>query len=146
MAPGTVNFDAPDLAAQIEQLSRYELDHLPFGVILLNGEGVVLFYSATEAQQSGYGKIPIGQNLFEISSCMASDDFRGRIMRAMEEGPVDLEFGWKQGRPRSLDEYRTRFPTLFQDREAVADRRQLDRLDRHRLPPLAGGRGRRRRR
>ena len=94
MAPGTVNFDAPDLAAQIEQLSRYELDHLPFGVILLNGEGVVLFYSATEAQQSGYGKIPIGQNLFEISSCMASDDFRGRIMRAMEEGPVDLEFGW----------------------------------------------------
>src|SRR5438270_355772 len=83
MAPGTVNFDAPDLAAQIEQLSRYELDHLPFGVILLNGEGVVLFYSATEAQQSGYGKIPIGQNLFEISSCMASDDFRGRIMRAM---------------------------------------------------------------
>jgi photoactive yellow protein len=94
MAPETVNFDAPDLAAQIEQLSRYELDHLPFGVILLNGEGVVLFYSATEAQQSGYGKIPIGQNLFEISSCMASDDFRGRIMRAMEEGPVDLEFGW----------------------------------------------------
>ncbi len=94
MAPETVNFDAPDLAAQIEQLSRYELDHLPFGVILLNREGVVLFYSATEAQQSGYGKIPIGQNLFEISSCMASDDFRGRIMRAMEEGPVDLEFGW----------------------------------------------------
>jgi photoactive yellow protein len=94
MAPETVNFDAPNLAAQIEQLSRYELDHLPFGVILLNREGVVLFYSATEAQQSGYGKIPIGQNLFEISSCMASDDFRGRIMRAMEEGPVDLEFGW----------------------------------------------------
>jgi len=94
MAPETVNFEAPDLAAQIEQLSRYELDHLPFGVILLNGEGVVLFYSATEAQQSGYGKIPIGQNLFEISSCLASDDFRGRIMRAMEEGPVDLEFGW----------------------------------------------------
>ncbi len=94
MAPETVNFDAPNLAAQIEQLSRYELDHLPFGVILLNREGVVLFYSATEAQQSGYGKIPIGQNLFEISSCMASDDFRGRIMRAMEEGPIDLEFGW----------------------------------------------------
>ena len=94
MAPETVNFDAPNLAAQIEQLSRHELDHLPFGVILLNREGIVLFYSATEAQQSGYGKIPIGQNLFELSSCMGSDDFRGRIMRAMEEGPVDLEFGW----------------------------------------------------
>ncbi len=94
MAPEIVNFDASNLAAQIEQLSRYELDHLPFGVILLNREGVVLFYSATEAQQSGYGKIPIGQNLFELSSRMASDDFKGRITRAMEEGPVDLEFGW----------------------------------------------------
>jgi photoactive yellow protein len=94
MPPETVNFDAPDLAAQVEQLSRNELDHLPFGVILLNREGVVLFYSQTEAHQSGYGKIPIGQNLFEISSCMAGDDFRGRIVRAMEAGPVDLEFGW----------------------------------------------------
>ena len=25
---------------------------------------------------------------------MASNDFRGRIKRAMDEGPVDLEFGW----------------------------------------------------
>lgn len=56
--------------------------------------GKVLFYSATEARLSGYGAIPIGQNLFEISSCLGSDDFRGRLTRAMEAGPVDLEFGW----------------------------------------------------
>jgi hypothetical protein len=54
----------------------------------------VQFYSETEARQSGYGAIPIGQNLFKISSCLGSDDFRGRITRAMEEGPLDLEFGW----------------------------------------------------
>jgi photoactive yellow protein len=92
--PETVNFDAPNLAAEIEQLSQYELDHLPFGVILLDREGIVLFYSKTEAQQSGFGKIPTGQNLYALSSCMASDDFQGRITRAMEKGPVDLEFGW----------------------------------------------------
>ena len=25
---------------------------------------------------------------------MGSDNFRGRVTRAMEQGPVDLEFGW----------------------------------------------------
>jgi hypothetical protein len=67
---------------------------LSFGVILLEREGTVLLYSATEARQSGYGALPLGQNFLAQSRCMAGDDFRGRIMRALEAGPVDLEFGW----------------------------------------------------
>jgi photoactive yellow protein len=94
MHPHAVQFDAGNLTEQIEQLSQDELDHLPFGVILLDRDGTVMFYSETEAQMSGYGKIPIGQNLFAISPCMASDDFRGRIERAMGDGRVNLEFGW----------------------------------------------------
>ena len=90
----SIRFDAGDLVQQIEQLSQYELDDLPFGVILLDREGTVMFYSKTEAEKSGYGKFPIGENLFEISPCMASTDFRGRIKCAMDEGPFDLEFGW----------------------------------------------------
>lgn len=95
MPPKAVDFDAPNLAAEIEQLTLNEVDRLPFGVILLDREGTVLFYSETEARLSGYNKIPTGENLFEISRCMAGDDFQGRILRAIEEGPVDLEFGWK---------------------------------------------------
>jgi photoactive yellow protein len=91
MASASIDFDAPDLAARVEQTSQFELDHLPFGVILLDRKGVVLFSCQTEARQSGYNDLPIGKNLFEISSSLASDDFRGRIFRAMEEGPVDLE-------------------------------------------------------
>ena len=92
--PSGIDFDAPDLAARIEKLSQYDLDRLPFGVILIDGEGIVQFYSETEARESGYGALPLGQNLFEISTCMASDDFRGRIARAREQGPVDIEFAW----------------------------------------------------
>ena len=94
MATAAIDFNASDLAARIEQSSQYDLDQLPFGVILLDREGKVLFYNATEARLSGYGESPVGQNLFEISSCLGSNDFRGRLMRAMEEGPLDLEFGW----------------------------------------------------
>jgi photoactive yellow protein len=94
MTAAPIDFNAPDLAADIERLSQYELDNLAFGVILLDRDGVVLFYSATEARLSGYGSVPLGQNLFEISPCMSGDDFHGRLRRAVEEGPVDLEFGW----------------------------------------------------
>jgi photoactive yellow protein len=89
-----IDFNAPNLGTRIETLNQYEIDQLPFGVILLNREGIVLYYSATEARLSGYGKSPVGQNMFEISTCMGSDNFRGRVTRAMEQGPVDLEFGW----------------------------------------------------
>jgi photoactive yellow protein len=91
-----VDFDAPDLAARIERLSQHELDHLPFGVILLDRAGVVLFYSATEAALSGYG-MPLGQNFFEVGRSASIGDLRNRIMGAMEAGPVDLEFGWLGG-------------------------------------------------
>jgi photoactive yellow protein len=94
LANAIIDFDAPDLAARIEQVSQHELDNLPFGVILLDREGTVLFYSATEARLSDYGEVPLGQNLFDISRCLGSDDFRGRIARAMEAGPVNLEMGW----------------------------------------------------
>ena len=61
MANATIDFDAPDLARVPKRASQFELDHLPFGVILLDREGTVLFYSATEARLSGYGETPVGR-------------------------------------------------------------------------------------
>ena len=94
MASATIDFEASDLAARVEQCSQFELDNLPFGVILLDREGTVLFYSETEARLSGVGEPPLGQNLFAISACLGSDDFRGRLQRASEAGPLDLELAW----------------------------------------------------
>jgi photoactive yellow protein len=94
MGKVSIDFDAPDLAARAERASLFELDHLPFGVIRIARDGTVQFYSAIEARLSGYGEIPLGKNLFAISSCLGSDAFRGRIERATEQGPVDLEIGW----------------------------------------------------
>ena len=126
MAIATIDFDAHDLAVRIERLSQHELDNLPFGVILLDREGTVLFYSATEARLSGYGENPLGQNLFKISSCMGSDDFRGRLTRAMEAGPVNLEMGWPSDFGDPTRELRIRVQSsrnggvwLFIERDAV---------------------------
>jgi len=74
MANAKVDFDAPDLAAQIERLSEQEIDRLPFGVIRLDAEGTVKLYSATEAQLSGYPGDPLGHNFFAISRCFGKGD------------------------------------------------------------------------
>lgn len=94
MPAAGIDFNAPDLAAHIERLPHDALDRLPFGVIQLDSEGTVLFYSATEARQSGYSGSPLGQNFFTVSRCAGMDELHRRIMRAHELGPVDLEFGW----------------------------------------------------
>jgi photoactive yellow protein len=89
------NFSATRHATRtsIEQLKQSEIDALPFGVIHLDREGTVLFYSASEARQSGNPNSPLGENFYALS-CMGGDDFRGRIVRAQEQGAVDLEVGW----------------------------------------------------
>jgi photoactive yellow protein len=94
MAKAAIAFDVPDLAARAESASQFELDQLQFGVILLDDHDNVRFYSETEARQSGYGQLPLGQNLFALSSCLGSDAFRGRIERARANGTVDITFDW----------------------------------------------------
>jgi photoactive yellow protein len=94
MRSEALRIDNPNVVGQLEKLSEQELDDLPFGVIRIDSAGLVLFYSKTEARLSGYGQIPMGLNLFELSSCLASDDFRGRITRAAEQGPINLDIGW----------------------------------------------------
>ena len=92
MAEATVDYDAPDLAARVEQLGQDQLDHLPFGAVRLDAEGVVTFYSETEKRQSGYADIPLGRNFFDIARCAGKGDMRARIATAQEQGKVDLEF------------------------------------------------------
>ena len=93
MGQAWIDFDSPDLAQRLEQLVPADLDALPFGVIHLDCDGTVLLYNATEGRQSGNPNPPVGQDFYALS-CMGGDNFRGRIVSAMEEGPVDLEIAW----------------------------------------------------
>jgi photoactive yellow protein len=92
----TLDFDRPDLARAMEDLTLEEIDDLPFGVILVDAEGHVVLLSRTEAELSGFGKRPaIGKIFFsDIAPCMGVDEFQGRIQRARAHGHLDLEFGW----------------------------------------------------
>jgi hypothetical protein len=108
MADDGIDFDAPDLASRIEKLSQHALDRLPFGVILVDRYFVVRFYSATEARESGYGMEPLGHDFFEVSRCDNKQDLRDRLMRAIEAGPVDLDFALLGGIAHPKRELRMR--------------------------------------
>jgi hypothetical protein len=91
----SVDFDAPDLGKQLDALGDRERHALPFGVILLDRDGLIQFYSETEQRQAKYQGQKIGQNFFDMAKRPNKDELRQSIMRAMEEGGrVDLEFGW----------------------------------------------------
>ena len=64
MAKASIDFNATDIAVQAEQARQSDLDALPFGVIKLDRQGIVRFYSETEARLSGCNLIPLGQILF----------------------------------------------------------------------------------
>ena len=74
MAGASVDFDAADLAAQLDALSDRERDTLPFGVILLDREGVVRFYSETELRYSKYPGPRIGVNFFQMAKRQMKDE------------------------------------------------------------------------
>jgi photoactive yellow protein len=94
--PEPPQFDDPGLAVAIERLAQEEIDRLPFGVIGLDAQDVVRFYSQSEARLSGYGaRKPHGRRFFvDVAPCMDNGHFRGKIERARRMGMLDIEFSF----------------------------------------------------
>jgi photoactive yellow protein len=87
-------FDTPELAKAIEQLTSAEIDQLPYGVIGLDPNGVVRVYSKTEAALSGHSdRLAQGKLFFiDVAPCMNTPYFKGKIDAARARGDLDIEF------------------------------------------------------
>lgn len=93
MAPISLpDYEAADLARQVETLPPELIDELPFGAIRVGADGHVTFFSRTEAQQSGLGTLATtGLDFFRhIAPCMNSPMVRGRIEAALNAGTLDV--------------------------------------------------------
>jgi photoactive yellow protein len=91
----TPDFDEPLLAKAVERLSQEEVHALPFGVIRLDNEGTVTFYSDTERRLSRYPRDVVGYRFFtDIAPCMNNAAFRGRIEQAIDAGRLDIRFAY----------------------------------------------------
>jgi photoactive yellow protein len=94
MATQLEHIDDPTLPARVATLSPAELNNLPFGVIQLDPEGKVTFYSKTEAEQSGYrDRRAIGRDFFtQMAPCLGTPERLHRIDQARREGTLDISF------------------------------------------------------
>ena len=99
MATPLEHIDDPTLPARVTTLSPAELDSLPFGVIRLDADGKVTFYSKTEAELSGYGdRRAIGRDFFtQMAPCLATPERLRRIdqarLHALDGRHVKLDQG-----------------------------------------------------
>lgn len=86
--------DDETLPSRIERLSPEEIDALPFGVVRLDAEGIVTFYSRTEAEQSGFGdRRAIGRDFFtQLAPCLGTPERMRRIEEARHAGTLDISF------------------------------------------------------
>ena len=79
---------------QVENLTPKELDELPFGVIKVDLEGVVLAYNQAEAELAD--KSPddvIGKNFFtEVAPCTNVQAFGERFRQGLQSGRIHDTF------------------------------------------------------
>ena len=59
-------FDAADLLDGLESASFEEIDEMPFGLIVMDRAGVVVWYNTVESAQTGIAREKVlGRNFFE---------------------------------------------------------------------------------
>jgi photoactive yellow protein len=83
-------------ADALAQMTREQLDALPFGVIELAADGTILSYNAGEAELSGrQPEKVIGKNFFtEVAPCTNVHEFHGRFVDLIEHHSFNHEFNF----------------------------------------------------
>jgi photoactive yellow protein len=85
---------AAELLAWVEALAPSAIDELPFGVVRLDASGKVVFFSRTEARQSGFGdRVAVGRRFFtELAPCMGNPEFMRRVEQGQLARELDITF------------------------------------------------------
>lgn len=74
-------------ADELSQMTKEELDRLPYGAIRLSRYGTILNYNATEASLTGRApERVLGRNFFrDVAPCTNVREFHGRFVEMVKE-------------------------------------------------------------
>jgi photoactive yellow protein len=95
--PNNEEFVSTPALREISELSKEELNALPFGAIKLDGKGNVCSFNDYEAKLTGRDpKNVIGKNFFtEVAPCTNVRSFAGRYMEGVEKGELHAIFPYR---------------------------------------------------
>lgn len=73
------------------------LEILPYGIVILDDTGTVLYYNAREEQIARRDRLDVlGRNFFhEVAPCTEVAEFYGRFVEAMSSGESPVEFSFR---------------------------------------------------
>ncbi|MEY2342118.1 PAS domain-containing protein [Acidithiobacillus sp. IBUN Pt1247-S3] len=79
---------------QLARIDKQQIEQWGFGVIALDTAARVVLFNSAEERLSGLPRAEvIGKDFFvDVAPCTASRLFRGRYLRAREEGQLDEHF------------------------------------------------------
>ena len=91
-----LRYEDVDVSTMLENLSREELDDLPYGVVKLDRQGTILQYNATESSITGRNAASvIGKNFFtEVAPCTNTPEFHGRFVEGFEKKFLNTVFNY----------------------------------------------------
>ena len=92
--PVPTNPDTRFGAAEADKLDDIELDNLPFGVVCLASDGLILRYNLAEARLARLDPATVvGRNFFtDVAPCTNTEEFYGRFRRVVERKTDDASF------------------------------------------------------
>jgi photoactive yellow protein len=87
---------ASEVLSRVEQLTREELDQLPFGMIQLDATGRILKFNRTEGQLARLRPDrQIGLNFFsDVAPCTRVKEFHGRFLEGVGRKQLYETFGF----------------------------------------------------
>jgi photoactive yellow protein len=91
---GTVVFEQDDIENVLAKMDPEEIDGLAFGVIQLDEEGKILYYSVAEGRLANREPSQVvGKNFFnEVAPCSKRPEFYGRFLEGVKSGHLDVAF------------------------------------------------------
>lgn len=89
-----LKYEDADVNTMLENMSPEELDDLPYGVIKLDRQGVILQYNTTEGLITGrVADEVIGKNFFtEVAPCTNTPEFYGKFVEGFENKFLNTVF------------------------------------------------------
>jgi photoactive yellow protein len=91
---GKLVFEQDDIQNVLAKLKPEEIDDLTFGVIQVDEDGKILFYSVSESKLAGRDAAQvIGKNFFnDVAPCARRPEFYGRFLEGVKSGRLNVVF------------------------------------------------------
>ena len=90
------SFIAEEDLKRLPQMSRQELDELPFGAVKVDDQGQILIYNRGEGEIAGFAPREVeGKNFFtQLAVCTNNDIFFGSFRKGVAENDLNLLFNY----------------------------------------------------